>query len=98
MLLSIILTQFMPNTAGAVIITPIALTTAQGMGIAPQAYVLGIAYALASAFLSPMAHPVNILVMSPGGYRFSDYIRHGPHVTIILVLISTLILLLLFPY
>lgn len=98
MLLTIVVTQFMPSAAVAVIMTPIALTTAQGMGIAPQAYVLSIAYALAASFLSPVAHPANILVMSPGGYRFSDYLRHGLPITAIVVVVSVLMLPLLFPY
>ncbi len=97
MVLTIVMTQFMPSTAVAVIMTPIALTTAQSMGGAPQAYVLSIAYALAASFLSPVAHPANILVMSPGGYRFSDYILHGLPVTVIVVVVSVMLLPLLFP-
>ncbi|MBN1889269.1 MAG: SLC13 family permease [Thermoflexales bacterium] len=98
MVLTTLVTQFMPSAAVAVIMTPIALTAAQDLGIAPQAYVMGIAYAMAASFLSPVAHPANLLVMSPGGYRFSDYIRHGLPVTLIVVAVSVLLLPLLFPY
>lgn len=98
MVLTVLVTQFMPSAAVAVIMTPVALNAAQGMEIAPQAFVLGIAYALAASFLSPVAHPANILVMSPGGYRFSDYVRHGLPIILIVIVVSVLLLPILFPY
>jgi di/tricarboxylate transporter len=98
MVLTVLVTQFMPSAAVAVIMTPVALNAAQAMEIAPQAFVLGIAYALAASFLSPVAHPANILVMSPGGYRFSDYIRHGLPIILIVITVSVLLLPILFPY
>jgi di/tricarboxylate transporter len=98
MLLAMLTTQFMPSAAVAVIMSPIALTAAQNLGIAPQAYVMGIAYALAASFLSPVAHPANLLVMSPGGYRFSDYIKHGIPISLLVLVISIALLPMLFPY
>ena len=88
MLFTLLITQFMPSPAVAVIMTPIALNTAQSLGINPQAYVLGIAYVLAASFVSPVAHPANLLVMSPGGYRFSDYIKHGLPIALIVIVVS----------
>jgi len=98
MIMTIIMTQFIPNAAVAVIMTPIALTAAQGLGITPKAFVMAIAYALSAAFLSPVAHPANLLVMSPGGYRFSDYIKHGLPIIVIVIAASILLLPVLFPY
>jgi di/tricarboxylate transporter len=98
MFLAMLTTQFMPSPAVAVIMSPIALTAAQNLGIAPQAYLLGIAYALAACFLSPVAHPANLLVMSPGGYRFSDYLKHGLPLSIIVLVVSFFFLPVLFPY
>jgi di/tricarboxylate transporter len=98
MLFTLLITQFMPSPAVAVIMTPIALNTAQSLGINPQAYVLGIAYVLAASFVSPVAHPANLLVMSPGGYRFSDYIKHGLPIALIVIVVSVLLLPLIFPY
>ena len=98
MLLTITFTQFMPNAAIAVIMTPIAITVSSGLEIDPKAFVMGIAYALAAAFLSPVAHPANLLVMSPGGYRFSDYLKHGLPIMVIVVLTSIILLPIIFPY
>lgn len=98
MILSIAVTQMMPSAVVAVLMSPIALTTAANMEVSPYPFMMGIAYALAASFLSPVAHPANVLVMSPGGYRFSDYIKHGLPVSIIVVVTSVLLLPLLFPF
>jgi len=78
--------------------SPIALSTAVNMGVSPYPFMMGIAYALAAAFLSPVAHPANVLVMSPGGYRFSDYFKQGLPIVIIVLLISVPLLPILFPF
>lgn len=98
MVLSMIATQFMPSPVIAVIMSPIALTASLSMGVSPYPYILGVAYALAASFLSPAAHPANILVMSPGGYRFTDYLKHGFPISLIVLVISILILPVIFPY
>ncbi|MFZ1700866.1 MAG: SLC13 family permease [Pyrinomonadaceae bacterium] len=98
MILSIVVTQMMPSAVVAVLMSPIALTTAADMNVSPYPFMMGIAYALAASFLSPVAHPANVLVMSPGGYRFSDYIKHGLPVSIIVVVTSVLLLPILFPF
>ena len=59
---------------------------------------MGIAYALAAAFLSPVAHPANVLVMSPGGYKFSDYVKQGSVISLIVLAISIPLLPILFPF
>ena len=98
MVLCMMITQFMPSAVVAVIMSPITLTTAATMGISPYPLMLGIAYALAASFLSPVAHPANVLVMSPGGYRFGDYVRHGLPIAVIVVLVSVPLLPWLFPF
>ena len=98
MVLSMVATQVMPSPVVAVLMSPIALTTAVTMEVSPYPFMMGIAYALAAAFLSPVAHPANVLVMSPGGYRFSDYIKQGLPISLIVLLISIPLLPLLFPF
>ena len=88
----------MPAPVLAVIMAPIALNTAFDMGVSPYAFMLGIAYALASSFVSPLAHPVNTMVMTPGSYRFSDYVKHGLPISLIVILVSVFMLPLIFPY
>jgi di/tricarboxylate transporter len=98
MVLSMTATQVMPSPVVAVIMSPIALSTAANLGISPYPFMMGIAYALAAAFLSPVAHPANVLVMSPGGYRFSDYFKQGLPISIIVLVFSIILLPVLFPY
>ncbi|MBA2380356.1 MAG: SLC13 family permease [Blastocatellia bacterium] len=98
MIFSILITQTMPSAVVAVLMSPIALTAAANMEVSPYPFMMGIAYALAASFLSPVAHPANVLVMSPGGYRFSDYLFHGLPVSAIVIAISVLLLPILFPF
>jgi len=80
--------QAMPNSVVAVLMAPIALSTAIDMGISPHALMMTVAVASASSFLSPVSHPANMLIMGPGAYRFRDYMKTGlPLLTLILVLV-----------
>jgi len=75
---SAILTQFIPGgSATPLVIVPIAITAAQEMGADPRLFAMAVALATSTSFLTPMAHPVNALVMGPGGYRARDYFRLG---------------------
>jgi di/tricarboxylate transporter len=77
-LVTAILTQFIPGgSATPLVIAPIAITAAQQMGADPRAFAMAVALATSTSFLTPMAHPVNALVMGPGGYRPRDYLRLG---------------------
>ena len=98
MFLCVLGTLIMPAPVLAVIMSPIALNTALDLGISPYAFLMGVAYALAASFLSPVAIPVNTLVMTPGGYRYSDYIKHGLPICVIVIVVSVLLLPVVFPY
>ncbi len=91
-LLTSLASQFMPNAVVTVLMAPIALRTAADQGLSPYALMMVIAIAASAAFMSPVGHPANVLVMGPGGYRFGDYLKVGIPLTI-LVLIVTLIIL-----
>jgi len=88
----------MPGAVLAVVVSPIALNVALDLGISPYAYLMGISYALASSFMSPIAHPVNTMVMTPGGYRFGDYVKLGLPVVIIVIVLSLILLPIIFPF
>jgi di/tricarboxylate transporter len=98
MVLCVLGTLIMPAPVLAVIMSPIALSTAINLEITPYAFLMGVAYALAASFLSPVAIPVNTLVMTPGGYRYSDYLKNGLPISIIVILVSVVLLPLIFPY
>jgi len=97
-LLTSVFTQVLSNTATAVLVAPIALVTAQGLGVQPQAFMMAVALAASMAFASPVASPVNTLVMGAGRYRFSDYIRIGVPLIAINFVITLIVLPLLFPF
>ncbi len=97
-LLTMTINQFIPSPVNAVVMTPIALATAAEIGASPYPFAMGIAYAVASSFLTPVSHPINVLVMSPGGYRFGDYFRNGLPIILIVFIVSVLLLPVVFPF
>lgn len=93
-----IFTQVLSNTATAVLIAPLALAAAHNLGLQPQAFMMAVGLAASMAFASPVASPVNTLVMGAGNYRFSDYIKVGTPLLLIGLIISMLVLPLLWPF
>lgn len=97
-ILTLISTQIISNTASALLVAPIALAAAQGLNVNPQAFMMSVAIAAAMALLSPVASPVNMLVMSPGNYRFSDFARVGAPMMVIAFIISMIVLPVMWPF
>jgi di/tricarboxylate transporter len=95
--LAILLTQAMNGAAVAAVMAPIAIQTAQRIGVDPRSMAMGVALATSMAFLTPLGHPVNILVMGPGGYRFRDYFRVGLPLTLLLFVLIVGLLPLIWP-
>ena len=93
-----IFTQVLSNTATAVLIAPLALAAAHNLNVQPQAFLMAVGIAASMAFASPVASPVNTLVMGAGNYRFSDYIKIGVPMLLIGLIISMLALPFLFPF
>jgi di/tricarboxylate transporter len=97
-ILSVLASQVMPNAAVVVLMAPIALATAADMDTSPHPFMMGIAIAASASFMSPVSHPANLLVMAPGGYRFTDYIKIGLPLTIVVLLVVLLVLPLVWPF
>jgi di/tricarboxylate transporter len=97
-LLTSIFTQVLSNTATTVLIAPIGLAAAQKLGVDPHAFLMGVAIAASMAFASPVASPVNTLVMGAGSYRFSDYMKVGVPMIIITLIAAVIGLPLVFPF
>jgi di/tricarboxylate transporter len=93
---TVALTQVMTGQATIAILAPIAFATATVMNRDPFAFVLAVALASSMAFLTPIGHPVNLLVMGPGGYKFNDYARVGALLTLLLLLLFAVLLSLLY--
>jgi di/tricarboxylate transporter len=86
-LLTVMLTQIINGSAAVTVVAPIAIAAAQKIGLDPRTSVLTVAMAASMAFMSPLGHPVNIMVMGAGGYSFRDYARVGIPLTILLVIV-----------
>lgn len=90
--------QIMPTPAVAVLMAPIAISTALELGASTQALTMVIAISASASFLSPVAHPANSLVMGPGGYRFSDFLKVGLPLTFVVLAVVLLVLPVFWPY
>jgi di/tricarboxylate transporter len=97
LLLAIIFTQFLSGQTTAIVLSPIAISTALKIGANPQAFAMAIAIGASTAFLTPISHSVNVLVMGVGGYRFRDFFRIGLPLTILVFFVVVLSLPLYFP-
>ena len=81
--LAVIITQVIGGQVTSLIVGPIAVATALEVGINPQAMGVAVAIACSTAFLTPISHAVNILVMGPGAYKFTDFFKVGVGMTIV---------------
>ena len=97
MVVTMTLSDVMNNTATAVIAAPIAVEIAARLGADPDPFLMAIAVAASCAFLTPIGHKNNMLVMGPGGYRFGDYWRLGLPLEILIVLVAVPMILLMWP-
>lgn len=97
-LLTSILSQFISNTATTVLVAPIALSTAQLLGVNPEPLMMTVAIAASTAFATPIASPVNTLVVAPGNYRFSDFARVGIPLQLLALGVTLLLTPILFPF
>jgi di/tricarboxylate transporter len=93
-----LLTMFISNTATAVLMSPIALSSAAAMGQSPYPMLFAVTLGASMCFASPFSTPPNALVMQAGGYRFTDYIRVGLPLQIIMGIVMVAVLPLLFPF
>jgi di/tricarboxylate transporter len=92
MLLLAILTNVVSNNAAAVIGTPIAISIAQQLSLPPEPFVLAVLFGANMSYATPMAYKTNLLVMNAGGYRFSDFLRVGVPLTLIVWLVLSWLL------
>ena len=96
-LLAALVTQAMSNAAAMVLIVPIAVDTALGLGANHITFTMAVVIGAATSFLSPVGHKANVLVFGPGGYRFFDFARVGALLTLCLLIVSMIFLPLFWP-
>jgi len=97
-LLTVLLTQIINGAAAVTVVAPIAISASLKLGLEPRSVAMAIAIASSMAFMSPLGHSVNIMVMGAGGYTFRDYARVGIPLTIILFILLLVLLPIIMPF
>jgi di/tricarboxylate transporter len=96
--LTAVFSQVISNTATAVLVAPIVLSAAASLGLSPYPLMMTVAIGASAAFLTPIASTTNLMVMSPGGYAFKDYLKCGLPLMVIFLLINLLLVPLIWPF
>jgi di/tricarboxylate transporter len=90
--LTSISTQLLSNNATAILMLPIAISTADGLGVDPKAFIVAVCFGASACFATPIGYQTNLLVYTPGGYRFSDYLKLGIPLNLIVFVLGTLLI------
>ena len=98
MIVTMTLSDVLNNTATTIIAAPIAIDIAHRLSVSPDPFLMAVAVAASCAFLTPIGHKNNTLIMGPGGYRFGDYWRMGLPLEIIVVAVSIPMILIVWPF
>ena len=97
LLVSMLVTPFLHHAAAVLVMGPVAAAVAHNLGFAPEAFLMAVALGASCDFLTPVGHQNNLLVMGPGGYRFSDYWRLGLPLSCIVAVCGTLLIVWAWP-
>ena len=96
-LMTSILTELVSNNAVAVVVTPVAIGLAGALGVDPRPLVVGVMVAASASFATPIGYQTNTLVYGPGGYRFTDFLKVGAPLNLLIGAVSALVIPLLWP-
>jgi len=97
LVITMTLSDFMNNAATAAVMCPVALSISVQLGVSPDSFLMAVAIGASCAFLTPIGHQNNTLILGPGGFRFSDYWRLGLPMELLVILVSIPMLLLVWP-
>jgi di/tricarboxylate transporter len=97
-LLASISTHILSNNATAVLLFPIAVSTAIGIGVEPRPFVMAVCFGASACFATPIGYQTNLLVYGPGGYRFSDYLKLGIPLNLLVLILGSVFIPILWPF
>ncbi|MFC1816869.1 SLC13 family permease [Thermodesulfobacteriota bacterium] len=97
-LLTSIGTQLLSNNAIAVLLLPVAISTAQSLGVNPKAFIVAVCFGASACFASPIGYQTNLLVYGPGNYRFSDYLKLGIPLNLLVIFMGSMLIPIFWPF
>jgi di/tricarboxylate transporter len=92
-----LLHELMTNNAAAIIMLPIAITISEKLGIDYQAFAVVVMIAASASFMTPTGYQTNLMVMGPGGYRFSDYVKVGAPLSVLVAAMALFLVPMVWP-
>jgi di/tricarboxylate transporter len=95
--LTSICTHILSNNATAVLLLPIAISTAVTLGVDPKPFIVGVCFGASACYATPIGYQTNLLVYSPGGYRFSDYIKLGLPLNLLVIILASVLIPMVWP-
>lgn len=97
-LLTSIFTHILSNNATAVLLLPIAISTAVSLGVDTRPFIIGICFGASACYASPIGYQTNLLVYGPGGYRFSDFLKLGLPLNIMVIVLASVFIPVFWPF
>ncbi|UCD25334.1 MAG: anion permease, partial [Gemmatimonadota bacterium] len=97
-IVTVVLTQVVSNNAAAVVVAPIALSLGPALGVDSRPFVIAVCFAASAAFMTPMGYQTNLMVHAAGEYRFSDYLRFGAPLNLLVGLLALILLPVVWPF
>jgi di/tricarboxylate transporter len=97
-LLTSLSTQILSNNATGVLLVPIAISTAISLGVDPKPFIIGVCFGASACFATPIGYQTNLLVYGPGGYRFTDYLKLGIPLNILVIIMGTIFIPFYWPF
>lgn len=94
---SSVCTHILSNNATAVLLLPIAVSTAVSLGVNPKPFIIGICFGASACFATPIGYQTNLLVYGPGGYRFSDYLKLGLPLNLLVMVFASILIPMVWP-
>jgi len=91
-------TQILSNNAVAVLLVPIAISTAAALGVHPKPFIMGVCFGASACFASPIGYQTNLLVYGPGSYRFTDYLKLGIPLNLLVIFAGTALIPMAWPF